>query len=556
LEFSQKLNTTWASDPALFSIFDESENSSRDPVKERMFQHLHVVLNSILAVFDGTCSIALQELEKSSGRLGGLPNWLSRVASMSVESLSNLHFITSQYGIDGLDTWKRLLAVLSLVLARSQQDAESAVEMCAPSSAVLSTPRPLMRHMDKARALFLLLLSSQLVTAVCSERFETFVLPYSALFGKIDTADTGVSAHSWKPNADDLDLFDASHSLYLKLFENPSVHRELICRLAPDYIRLLLKVFPAHMSVETMSMCFTTTMQAFGQGFFAHPTSQIVLIRANQHQPSDEEENEDEDKGISAPMERDCLISQPVILASQSETLHEAGPERWQKLDDESRAIAMQCIAMLLDAIDGISSQTPASQGDESGAPSSPQTPRSLQSTAATAPVPHNATSSGTTQAHIPRSLSVAPHISGRLAEILAASPPTAQILYRDHLMIVLFAQLDTVPLVHLFDLMHAIADRMVGPEHGGNSCAPPTSALSLDGPSGQLWQALFAVVSTDGSVDYARRRYLVEWYIDLHAAATKRAAQRLALEDRHSSAAPSDTDSSRETVKALRAKL
>ncbi|KAL2918604.1 hypothetical protein HK105_202005 [Polyrhizophydium stewartii] len=495
--FASKLFLQWSR--SMFS-FDAAEPvpENRKALIDGLFKHLQRTLLAVVTILGNIGFLVLADLENVIQHGTQLPQATLELSSRAIEVFSCLHFITSQYGLEGFDQWTRWMAVFCSAVARVPGASEALALRCLPGPP-LAGP-----ELKRARVLFFLLLASRLLRSLPTELLAEQVFPLARPYAAM--AHEKAADADWKPDVDTLDAFDASHSLHLKLFECSSLHRALACSMAPAYVGTLLNLFPKRVDAEMLGLCFGTVIKAFGQVFFsgAIEPSALILGRSHQRHALGDAQTPGGEPAASEANTSDVVLRAADVAASD----HAAASEErvasgWEGLDLEARKVAQACIDLLLQRIHDLSEHSgPAARGAGGSIQASP-----------------SPLSEGAAATLVPKLSDAAKR--ARVADILAASEAVSRVVLHDQLLMVLFEQLNTVSLLLLPDLMAEIADLLIGNDARGIAGCGLTKAHS------PLWQALFKAVSEDGRVDYTRRLHLVEWYMDLHATATSLIASR-----------------------------
>nr|KAJ3420426.1 hypothetical protein HK105_005680 [Polyrhizophydium stewartii] len=463
----------------LMFSFDAAEPvpENRKALIDGLFKHLQRTLLAVVTILGNIGFLVLADLENVIQHGTQLPQATLELSSRAIEVFSCLHFITSQYGLEGFDQWTRWMAVFCSAVARVPGASEALALRCLPGPPLAGPELKLL-----------------------AEQVFPLARPYAAM------AHEKAADADWKPDVDTLDAFDASHSLHLKLFECSSLHRALACSMAPAYVGTLLNLFPKRVDAEMLGLCFGTVIKAFGQVFFsgAIEPSALILGRSHQRHALGDAQTPGGEPAASEANTSDVVLRAADVAASD----HAAASEErvasgWEGLDLEARKVAQACIDLLLQRIHDLSEHSgPAARGAGGSIQASP-----------------SPLSEGAAATLVPKLSDAAKR--ARVADILAASEAVSRVVLHDQLLMVLFEQLNTVSLLLLPDLMAEIADLLIGNDARGIAGCGLTKAHS------PLWQALFKAVSEDGRVDYTRRLHLVEWYMDLHATATSLIASR-----------------------------
>ncbi|KAI8919559.1 hypothetical protein BC831DRAFT_481349 [Entophlyctis helioformis] len=476
-DFARRLHEQWTACP-LSSSTPTTETQKR--TLEGITRHFKLVLMGFIFVFEGLFRSALDDLE--APRLAAKSDTTAAATLVALEAFSFIHFVTAGFGLDGIESWKRLFGLFCAAQSRNGADGvEHAIRTLVPPQPPAG-PEYIETHpVGKSRALFFLLLSSKLLRVMDTKTLETIVLPFAQPYLRL--ARPLPVAPGWKPDADDLDLFDVAHSLHLKIFETSARFRDIVCGLAPSYVQTLLAIFPELMDIEMLRISFGAVMRGFGQTFFtgpgesfaagAHSRSRGAALSASEDTVDDGSES---DRAAELEARADKVIADGECDGDST--------IGWQGLEDQAQELAMTCLGSLVDAIDALGeistpSSMPAAASDTNGPP------------------------------------------ADRIGQIVHASPAMGNLLLHNQLLLVLFDQLATIPLPYLSDLMAEITDRMLGNSDRGLEGA---GLAATDSP---LWVSLFEVVSEDSRVDYSRRAAMVEWYLDLHSDAKQLMAER-----------------------------
>ncbi|KAL5037361.1 hypothetical protein BDV3_006862 [Batrachochytrium dendrobatidis] len=435
----------------------------------------------MLALFGGIGSISAEYLQNRMLHQTPIPNVLLDTVAVSVQAMSNLHFIISQFGIDGVSLWVQLMDTFCDILSYSQFKSIQTLEICAPKSkANLANLSPI----EQSQSLFYLLLAGRLIKALDGDYISTCILPIAHSY--IFQEKNAPPFTELESTASALDLFDSAHSVYLKLFECSFLHRSLVCQIAPDYADILLKLFPKFMDYEALCLCFNVTMKGFGETFFANPA-----MHTGNYTNKDEFKH---DLHIEMPINNTGQTD--LKTASDTQVEHFKDTKNFSKynvgcidlptryaLETQAETASRKCISLLLDAIHQL---TEIHQ----------DSPNALHTDSPTACDAKSKSS------------------QSRLESILATSKPTAMFLQRNQLIMLLLDQLHTVSLAMLPGLMQHISDLFI------ESIAVSMDCVSLlESP---LWQSLFKTVSGDTMIDYTRRVYTAEWYMRLYKMATR----------------------------------
>ncbi|KAJ3296070.1 hypothetical protein HK104_002015 [Borealophlyctis nickersoniae] len=439
-----------------------------------------MICRSVVETLLSTTSRALQEKHKEQFRRRS-----RTVLFHLARLLSDLHFATSRFGIEGFAAWRDVMSDIAEWAAKNEKDdklfADDLVKELTPT---YDAPFVESNPVVKSRLLFYLTLSRSLMRHLTPKTVVDLVLPRATPYlayrrGPGDTCCDGTPADD-----EDKDLFEMSHALIVRVFEWGPRFREPVKEIAEWYIDLLLENFPDPIDFDLLRRCFTFTIKALSTLSSAGHTS-ISLSN---------EIDEDQDGGEDTIGGREVLREDDTSTKSGNEE-SDIVAERGQLVDrgtadqeEEGDLLALACIAKLLQKIHQA------------------QNNRNSDSDVGFA---RRGSSSG------PES---------RLLDILAAAPkPVVLHLVREQFCIVLFDQIRTVSLLSLEGLLDAIRWIMIGGNppalwvaFNGEADGGEMVGLGLasDPDSSSLWKALFDGVSGGRGVDYTRREICVKWYL------------------------------------------
>ncbi|KAH6594372.1 hypothetical protein BASA50_006620 [Batrachochytrium salamandrivorans] len=449
------------------------------------------VLMICLVLLEGIQQIALDCLEKYVLFYQAIPSTVMNVVAISLVVLSHLHFVTCQFGIGSVDLWTQRMDVFSAILSRSPNHAVDALNKCMSPigpNIVADTPT------ERSRVLFYLILAGRLFQSIDTTFAINNIFPVARrylLLGRDPWSPNGE-----EPSADLLDLFDSSHSLYLKIFENSALYQLFACRIAPEYVGILLKLFPKYVDHDMLLLCFSTVMNGLGQMLFStpiespsvliHHSSQQGRLATNMLASEEEEMHSPVTVNDRYPLEKYGTATRTEVEIS--DMVERMDTDTRAALEVQAEVASQECISLLFRDI---------------------FCPSNFESEASGEPLElSHHTGDTTTESR-----------KGRLNELLAVSGPTTQFLQSNQLITILFAQLRTVSLTQLPGLMEIISNLLIGNDERH------IEGYASSSPHSTLWQELFKVVSDDRQVDYTRRIYVVEWYMRLH----DRAIQKIA---------------------------
>ena len=466
-KFCNEIFLNW-SNCALSSVsFDQGLQGPHKEAYTLMFRYFQRVLSSILVIFtDLTNSVAA--LVKQNKPLS------KRVADETAACIndvilchSRLHFISSQFGIDGVPAWKRQFDTFAAFLLKSPLRALETLEMIVPAAPVLSieTFPP-----TKSASLFWMLLLIRLIRVVPPDdvltRFIPALEPY--LTYRHDPPIDG----TWKPDPDDMDLFDAAHSVVLQIFAHASLFRDVLRSYCVQYTKTLIELFPRFINVNILANCFCTIQRGFGPAFFRDYKSIASKFTCDRDTLNDRPRTES-DITVSDNDDRSMQLDNDV-----KDMIEDVGD--WTLLEDESLMYSRECLNVLLDVI------------HKQYAPEDA--------------VRHASSLSGSNSTES----------STRMNEILEKRPEMGATLVQHGLITTLVRLIEVVPFLHTAWIMAEIQDIFLGnPDRN-------ISAWGLTNITSPLWTALYESVTDNTMVDYSRRKYVVEWYMDLYDRAEK----------------------------------
>ena len=229
--FAYLIHTKWGLSP-LSKV--ENEALLTDETKQitpKLWQINKAVLFSFTMIFKAVIDKVL-----SSPKLATSEEAF-HLAHRIISSYAYLYFITSKFGHDGFTTYKQVFYAAMDVLAQNPARCLDLVREIEPSNKDISDP------MSRARVVYYLNMVEQVVSLMPDEQLEAILRLLSPYLS----------------DSDHVDLFEASHSVVLAIFER---NQRISKTLAPLYVKIILDTYPIHLSLVQFRLAFKTVVKS------------------------------------------------------------------------------------------------------------------------------------------------------------------------------------------------------------------------------------------------------------------------------------------------------
>lgn len=273
---SSRLEASWLSSPLAGADEEQIAESSRQLTKE-LWNVFKALLFSYTMVFDSmmdsvvdmcpspTLTIpppattetdeqtnpALQQGDRRwpLASTSNLPTPYLTVVQMVLATYSHLYWITSTFGSDGFDVYRKVFYSALDVVGRDGEACIQLLELIAPVSmdaveSSISTDCLEMNAAKRSSNTYFLNVAEQLVGVLPDEVVEQLVLPI---------------CRPYLENTRFSDTFESAHSVVLALYSN---HKRCILSLAPFYVELLIASYPKRLTAVQFEYAMSTVVSA------------------------------------------------------------------------------------------------------------------------------------------------------------------------------------------------------------------------------------------------------------------------------------------------------
>ncbi|WFC98311.1 hypothetical protein MYAM1_001037 [Malassezia yamatoensis] len=262
--FSSKLDTLWCATPLAGASREEVETASQ-PRLESLWSVLKTLLFAVTMTLDAVIETIVERCPSPSV-LYDPPQDLQSKTGYPVMPTSNtplpylhiitdvihiylpLYFITSEFGLDGFEGYRKVFYSALDVLSRDPETCTQLVAALASITLDGSSPSELTvkntgygRHIHTT---YFLLVAEQLVGNVPEAMIDQLILPICRPY----LEDTSLQ-----------DAFESAHSVVLMLY---TVHSPSTLELTPFYLHLLLNSFPKQLTDTQLTTALSTVVSS------------------------------------------------------------------------------------------------------------------------------------------------------------------------------------------------------------------------------------------------------------------------------------------------------
>ncbi|EST05179.1 hypothetical protein PSEUBRA_005442 [Kalmanozyma brasiliensis GHG001] len=264
---SSRLEASWLDSPLVGATEDQIVDSSRALTKQ-LWSVFKTLLFSYTMVFDSmmdalvdmcpspTLTIpptviseteALVDSSLASRRwpyasTSNLPAPYLLIVQHVLATYSHLYWITSTFGSDGFDVYRKVFYSALDVIGRDGEACIQLLELISPPSIVTGDVEG--NTAKRSATTYFLNVAEQLIPVLPDAFIESLILPLCRPY----LEDTRFS-----------DTFESAHSVVLALY---SAHKRCILDLAPFYVRLLIDSFPARLTAAQFEYAMSTVVAA------------------------------------------------------------------------------------------------------------------------------------------------------------------------------------------------------------------------------------------------------------------------------------------------------
>lgn len=229
--FAYLIHTKWGLSP-LSTVEDEALlTDETKQITPKLWQINKAVLFSFTMIFKAVTDKILSVPKFATSEEA------FHLAHTIVSSYAYLYFITSKFGHDGFTTYKQVFYAAMDVLAQNPAKCLDLVKEVEPSNKNVSDP------MCRARVVYYLNMVEQVVSLMPDEQLEAILRLLSPYLS----------------DSNHVDLFEASHSVVLAIFEK---NQRISKTLAPVYVKIILDAYPIHLSLVQFRLAFKTVVQS------------------------------------------------------------------------------------------------------------------------------------------------------------------------------------------------------------------------------------------------------------------------------------------------------
>ncbi len=164
-------------------------------------------------------------------------------------TFSHLYWITSTFGADGFDVYRKVFYSALDILGRDGEACIQLLELIAPVSPDPTDPSTStdgleMNASKRSSTTYFLNVAEQLIAVLPDEVVEQLILPI---------------CRPYLENTRFSDTFESAHSVVLALYSN---HKRCILNLAPFYVELLIASYPKRLTSVQLEYAMSTVVSA------------------------------------------------------------------------------------------------------------------------------------------------------------------------------------------------------------------------------------------------------------------------------------------------------
>ncbi len=171
------------------------------------------------------------------------------LVQLMLATFSHLYWITSTFGADGFDVYRKVFYSALDVLGRDGEACIQLLELIAPVSPNPTAPSTStdgleMNASKRSSTTYFLNVAEQLIAVLPDEVVEQLILPI---------------CRPYLENTRFSDTFESAHSVVLALYSN---HKRCILNLAPFYVELLIASYPKRLTSVQLEYAMSTVVSA------------------------------------------------------------------------------------------------------------------------------------------------------------------------------------------------------------------------------------------------------------------------------------------------------
>ncbi|GAC97456.1 potential peroxisomal matrix Pex8 protein [Pseudozyma hubeiensis SY62] len=267
---SSRLEAAWLASPLAGAKEEEIVESSRQLTKQ-LWTTFKTVLFSYTMVFDsmmdalvdmcpsptltipptvGAEAEAQQSRRWPSASTSNLPQPYLLIVQHVLATYSHLYWITSTFGSDGFDVYRKVFYSALDVIGRDGEACIQLLELIAPVRVDPTDPSTILADAlesntaKRSSTTYFLNVAEQLVGVLPDQVVEQLVLPI---------------CRPYLENTRFSDTFESAHSVVLALYSN---HKRCILNLAPFYVELLIASYPQRLTAMQFEYAMSTVVGA------------------------------------------------------------------------------------------------------------------------------------------------------------------------------------------------------------------------------------------------------------------------------------------------------
>ena len=251
-----QLDAAWSHSALAGRAADEISPESRGTTT-LFWQTFKTLLFAVTMVFDALVEGVVDELPSPTAtyaaRDGGpstsnIPTPYLHALRRILETYMHLYFITSSFGLDGFEAYRKVFFACLDVLGRDgRATIETLADLVSLRGGTNPSPAATASFAERMRTTYYLLVSEQLVADVPDQLIEREILPVCV------------------PYLEDpryQDTFESAHTVVLALF---AARKACSFELAPFYVELLLDSYPARLSETQLETALTTVVGSLSE---------------------------------------------------------------------------------------------------------------------------------------------------------------------------------------------------------------------------------------------------------------------------------------------------
>ncbi|KAJ3345877.1 hypothetical protein HDU83_003661 [Entophlyctis luteolus] len=390
--------------------------------------------------------------------------WDSAVHQV-LTGLLDLHFATCRFGIDAFPQWKQTFydSLNYLMDGQSDGSCDSIIQIYLRHSQGKDA------HFAKPRQLFVLLQIQHMMPLLTSEFIGSEVIPTIKPLLVYDS----------KRSDDDLDLFEMSHWLLYKIFDDAgSKFSRIVAKLSDWYSDLIIENFMNGDDLALVRRMLAALVKSLSthEGYFRIEGSHVEDARDGVRRSS-------AFRNFGETVTRHSRRTGNTRHIDSKQSLTSIEDEVLDADELSGEALAWSCVEKIVRGVNILTTKISTTVETPSDDKTSPEGGPS----------------------------------NSRLEEILQAVPQMRYFIMRDGLLQMLFDQIRTVPWSRLEALLDIVRKLMLG--DGDDMVAIGIEAVASVDES-LLWKGLFEVVSGAQYYDQLRQPLCVDWYLALAAEA------------------------------------